>query len=138
MRNTYRAAMLERINRGVAWLDSLDKDFWDGYAAWSERDRDEILDVHWLDLDLKYLNLRIATTCILGHAGGNYNDVVNFANMNYKSASYRGFLLDANDYGRAKEFTPAHYSMFTELWVDKITQLRVERREADCRKVVGG
>ena|SRR5258708_2723314 len=123
----YRAAMLERIERGVAWMDSLDKDFWDRYAAWSERDRDKILDGHWLDLDLKYLDLRTATACVLGQAGGNYNDVAGFANMDYKSASYRGFLLDAKEYGRAREFRHAHYSMFTELWIDKITQLRQER-----------
>lgn len=128
MRNYYKKAMQERIERGVKWLGSRTEEFWNNYADYAEMDRADILDGHWLDLSLDDLNLRNGYSCVLGLVGGNYQAVVLFANLNDRESSSMGFLLDYREYGRKSEFEYGmYYSMLTELWIEKITQLRQER-----------
>ena len=134
MRNAYRKAMQERIERGVAWLDSRTEEFWNDYAVWSEQDREALLDGRWLDLDLSRLDLRDGTYCVLGQVGGGFQLVRDFAGLNDYKASSLGFLLDEREYGRASDFYyGAHYSMLTELWIEKIVQLREERTRDHTR-----
>ena len=134
MRNVYRKAMQERIERGVAWLDSRTEKFWNDFADWSGQDREALLDGHWLDLSLNDLDLRDVSYCVLGQVGGGYQLVVEFAGLSNREASALGFVLDETEYSRATDFYyGAHYSMLTELWIEKIVQLRKERTRDHTR-----
>ena len=127
MRNQYKSAMKRRIDAGVEWLNSRTEKFWDDYVDWSGVRFEDILDGNWLNLDLGYLDLQDGTFCVLGQAGGSYSEVTRFAHMTFRRASELGFLLDEEEYGRKGEFTAEHYSLFTELWIEKIKALRLER-----------
>lgn len=129
MRNQYKSAMKQRIDAGVEWLNSRTEQFWDDYADWSGVPLENILDGNWLDLDLDSLDLQNGDCCVLGQAGGSYYGVTRFAHMTFRQASELGFLLDESEYGRIGAFTSEHYSLFTELWIEKITALRREREQ---------
>lgn len=124
MRNLYEAAMRERIDAGVAWLNSRTEEWWNEY---SEDTGYEVLDGRWLDLDLDQLDLTDGQYCVLGQAGGSYSSVKDFAGLTYGDASSLGFILSENEYGRKSNFKPQHYSMLTELWIAKIKQLRQDK-----------
>ncbi len=122
MQATMQEKMLERINRGVEYLDSNASLFGDWLSA----------------IDIRHLIMSSGEYCVLGQLGVSFSEFVDRTDMSSTEASSLGFLLDEEEYGFNETNMARYmfiYSQLTELWIVKIVALRSERSRHNSYQV---